>query len=174
MDTRAPARTRNQAADSQPKSGDSVTLQMTPMIDIVFQLLVFFVMTFQVASQEGEFLLKLPALGFGGTDAQADAQLPMIVELRANSDGDIASVAVNDRELDAPWQAQLRGEVIRVVGSQPDLDSYHEQREVVLKAAPGLKYQHTMDAITAVSGYRDPNGNLVRLTERVSLDRLAD
>ena len=30
-------------------------LEMTPMIDIVFQLLVFFIMTFKIVSQEGDF-----------------------------------------------------------------------------------------------------------------------
>lgn len=33
---------------------------MTPMIDIVFQLLVFFIMTFKIVSQEGDFHIKMP------------------------------------------------------------------------------------------------------------------
>ena len=38
-----------------------IELQMTPMIDIVFQLLVFFVMTFKIAAMEGDFNIKMPA-----------------------------------------------------------------------------------------------------------------
>ena len=37
-----------------------VKLEMTPMIDIVFQLLVFFIMTFKIVSQEGDFNIKMP------------------------------------------------------------------------------------------------------------------
>ncbi len=38
----------------------TIRLQMTPMIDIVFQLLVFFIMTFKIVSQEGDFHIKMP------------------------------------------------------------------------------------------------------------------
>ncbi len=37
-----------------------VDIQMTPMIDVVFQLLTFFLMSFRVAAAEGDFNLLLP------------------------------------------------------------------------------------------------------------------
>ncbi len=37
-----------------------VEQQMTAMIDVVFQLLTFFVMSFKVASLEGDFSVKMP------------------------------------------------------------------------------------------------------------------
>jgi biopolymer transport protein ExbD len=39
---------------------EKVEIPMTPMIDIVFQLLVFFIMTFKIVSQEGDFNIKMP------------------------------------------------------------------------------------------------------------------
>ena len=42
---------------------EKIELQMTPMIDIVFQLLVFFIMTFNVVAQEGDFNIRMPAIG---------------------------------------------------------------------------------------------------------------
>ena len=39
---------------------EKIEIQMTPMIDIVFQLLVFFIMTFKVVSMEGDFNIKMP------------------------------------------------------------------------------------------------------------------
>ncbi|MFP6658896.1 MAG: biopolymer transporter ExbD, partial [Pirellulales bacterium] len=42
---------------------DKVELQMTPMIDIVFQLLVFFILTFKVVAQEGDFDIRMPVMG---------------------------------------------------------------------------------------------------------------
>ena len=38
----------------------SVDLNLTPMIDVVFQLMAFFLMTFQVVSVEGDFQMRLP------------------------------------------------------------------------------------------------------------------
>ena len=46
------------------RSEDKIELQMTPMIDIVFQLLVFFIMTFKIVTQEGDFNIKMPLASF--------------------------------------------------------------------------------------------------------------
>ena len=40
--------------------GQKVELQMTPMIDIVFQLLIFFIITFKIVAPEGDFNIKMP------------------------------------------------------------------------------------------------------------------
>ena len=37
-----------------------VEMQMTPMIDIVFQLLTFFIMSFKIVAAEGDFDIKMP------------------------------------------------------------------------------------------------------------------
>ena len=42
------------------RSEENVELMMTPMIDIVFQLLVFFIMTFKIVAPEGDFNIKMP------------------------------------------------------------------------------------------------------------------
>ena len=39
---------------------DKVDINMTPMIDVVFQLLSFFVMSFKIVAQEGDFNIKMP------------------------------------------------------------------------------------------------------------------
>ena len=40
-------------------------LNMTSMIDIVFLLLVFFVMTFKIVELEGDFSIRMPLAGTG-------------------------------------------------------------------------------------------------------------
>ena len=40
---------------------DERSTAMTPMIDVVFQLLAFFVLTFRIVSPEGEFGVTMPA-----------------------------------------------------------------------------------------------------------------
>ena len=44
----------------QSNADEKVEVQMTPMIDIVFQLLIFFIMTFKIVAQEGDFNIKMP------------------------------------------------------------------------------------------------------------------
>ena len=39
---------------------EKITLQMAPMIDVVFQLLVFFIMTFKIVTLEGDFNIRMP------------------------------------------------------------------------------------------------------------------
>ena len=39
---------------------EEIKLNMTAMIDIVFQLLVFFIMTFKIVALEGDFSVKMP------------------------------------------------------------------------------------------------------------------
>ena len=43
-----------------PIAYEKIELQMTPMIDIVFLLLIFFVMTFKIVAAEGDFNIKMP------------------------------------------------------------------------------------------------------------------
>ena len=43
------------------RSTAAVAIDMTPMIDIVFQLLVFFILTLQITAVEGDFNVRMPA-----------------------------------------------------------------------------------------------------------------
>ena len=39
---------------------EKIELQMTPMIDIVFQLLIFFIFSLRISAQEGDFNISMP------------------------------------------------------------------------------------------------------------------
>jgi len=43
------------------KENEEIKLAMTPMIDIVFQLLVFFIMTYKVTAMEGDYNIRMPS-----------------------------------------------------------------------------------------------------------------
>ena len=47
---------------------------MTPMIDMVFQLLIFFILTLNIVDPEGDFNLRLPKPG--SAQAQQISQAP--------------------------------------------------------------------------------------------------
>ena len=144
---------------------DKIELQMTPMIDIVFQLLVFFIMTFKIVSQEGDFNIKMP-LAAPAAGAPDDLQLPpMKVRLRAGADGMLAGMSLNDRGVGT--MEALRLEIIGVVGDERGPGTIQETAEVELDCDYALRYEHVIQAITAVSGYIDETGNVVKLVEKI-------
>src|SRR3954471_10841981 len=76
---------------------DKIPIDMTPMIDIVFQLLTFFCMTLRVSSAEGDFSIKMP-LAAPRAGLPDPNQLPPIkVRLRADANGNLADLQLNNR-----------------------------------------------------------------------------
>jgi biopolymer transport protein ExbD len=145
--------------------GEKIELQMTPMIDIVFQLLVFFIMTFKIVSQEGDFNIKMP-LAAPAAGAPDDLQLPpMKVRLQAGASGQLAGMSLGERSI-ATMDA-LRAEIVSIVGTDRGPGTTQETAEVELDCDYGLRYEHVIQAITAVSGYVDDTGNVVKLVEKI-------
>ncbi|HCK41568.1 MAG TPA: biopolymer transporter ExbD, partial [Planctomycetaceae bacterium] len=61
---------------------------MTPMIDIVFQLLVFFVFTFKIVLPEGDFSIRMPSASASTTSQPSETPL-LKVRLIANDEGEL-------------------------------------------------------------------------------------
>ncbi len=96
---------RKQAVEG---SGGEVTLPVTPMLDMTFQLLFFFIMTFNPTPPEGALDMSLP-LGEGqcvageprarpAPDPEPEFPADLTVQVRAHADGvhngEISAVAV--------------------------------------------------------------------------------
>lgn len=147
---------------------DKVELQMTPMIDIVFQLLAFFVMTFRIGAQEGDFNIKMPLMAPAPGPPSQLALPPIKVRLRADFQGQLDGVLFNDRNLDRtdPMRA-LRMEIVGLIGDDRGPGSIQDTAEVELDCDFALHYEHVIDAVTAVSGYVDDNGNIIKLVEKI-------
>ncbi len=92
----------------KPPSGPEATLQLTSMIDVVFLLLIFFVMTFKIAAQEGDFSVKMPLQNAGGQPLEPDADLPIKLRLKADAAGNLADIVVNDNQSFGKDFAKLR------------------------------------------------------------------
>ncbi|HEX5446496.1 MAG TPA: biopolymer transporter ExbD, partial [Pirellulales bacterium] len=69
---------------SAAAGNDKVDMQMTPMIDIVFQLLTFFVMSFKIVTQEGDFNIKMPLAAPGSSSSDEPPLPPIRIRLTAN------------------------------------------------------------------------------------------
>jgi biopolymer transport protein ExbD len=145
---------------------EKVEVQMTPMIDIVFQLLVFFIMTFKIVSQEGDFNVKMPLSAPSEGLPDEDKLPPMKVRLRAASDGQIAQISLNDNNFGVNFDS-LRNYIISVVGDARGPGSIQDTAEIELDADFNLRYEHVIQTITAVSGYIDADDNIVKLVEKV-------
>jgi len=156
------------------RSEDTIELQMTPMIDIVFQLLVFFVMTFNVDKQEGGFLTKL--MKQQPSDEQQDPPEVNAIELRMHADpntGELKGIDYDQKALDMdndPFQ-ELHNRVRDFVSQFGDEGSF-ARSEIEMKLDPDyrLDFKYVIKAMEAVRGYRsnDADGRIVTLIEKIS------
>ena len=146
------------------RDDDKIELQMTPMIDIVFQLLVFFIMTFKIVTQEGDFNIKMPLAANTGMSVDPSVP-PMKLRLTADRDGTLTGIQLNDNTFDQFEKLHLH--IISIVGGdQPD-DSFRESAEIEIDADYQLRYEYVIKAITAITGYRTPENEIVKLIEKI-------
>ena len=139
-------------------------LNMTSMIDIVFLLLVFFVMTFKIVEMEGDFTVRMPLAG--DSNATSDiTDLPLKLRLRADGDGKLTSMSLNEIDLGTDF-TKLRANVIGLVGTdEPGLDDGGP--EIEIDTDYNLRYAYVIQAITSVSGYKDESDQIVKLIEKI-------
>ena len=147
---------------------DKVELQMTPMIDIVFQLLSFFIMTFRIGAMEGDFSVKMPVAALAPGPPSEIALPPIKIRMLSDPQGRLAGVFLNDRSLGVrdPMRV-LRGEIMGILGDDRGPGSIQESAEVELDCDYGLHYEHVVQAVTSVSGYVDGNGNVIKLVDKI-------
>jgi biopolymer transport protein ExbD len=151
----------------EKKNPDSkVEIQMTPMIDIVFQLLTFFIMTFKIVAAEGDFDIKMPLSARSEGLPPEEALPPMKVRLTSTSSGQLTKIRLNDNDFGVSFDG-LHNYIISVIGDERGPGSRQETAEVELDCDPQLHYEYVIRAITAVSGYADADGNIVKLVEKI-------
>lgn len=138
-------------------------LNMTSMIDIVFLLLIFFVMTFKVVEMEGDFSVRMPLAGQSAATLDP-TELPLKLRLRADAQGQLVAMSMNDIDLGTNFE-QLRANVVGMIGTNTPIEG-EEGPEIEIDTDYNLRYEHVIQAITAVSGYKDGE-NVVKLIDRI-------
>lgn len=146
---------------------DNAELNMTSMIDIVFQLLVFFIMTFKITAMEGDFNVKMPRAS-DKTQEQLDTfDSPLAIELKADEDGSILDIIVNGESKGSDFQ-NLANYITSLAGPPgPTRNDKVEETEIEFDCDYDLKYSEVVAAITAVSGRRLPDGEIEKLFEKI-------
>ena len=116
-------------------------VNMIPMIDLVFLLLTFFVLTFRIIIPEGDFNIQMPPTGQAQhVERETDS---VQVRLIAGLDGSLTAIQLGGEDMDN--FDILRQHISATVLTKPDL-------EVVLFPDEHLRYEYVIRAITAVYG----------------------
>ncbi len=136
-----------------------VEIPITPMLDMAFQLLTFFIMTYRPAPTEGQFSMNLlPAQAATvmtkETPKDAAASDSLAVELRtlktllrAGPNGQIGQIILSDNPI--PDLKAFKAELEALVNN-PDL----QFEQALIKVDPKLKYAELIKVIDVYSSLR--------------------
>jgi biopolymer transport protein ExbD len=139
------------------RKAEEPTVQIAPMLDMAFQLLTFFILTYRPMPSEGQFLMNLlppqPATSINAeapSEAAASDRLPASLRtlptvLKAGPGGSLAEIAVGDQTIPTDPNAL-----------EKELDKYLQDPnlpfdQTLLKVDPSLKYSELMTVINAFS-----------------------
>jgi biopolymer transport protein ExbD len=134
------------------KKAEKIEPQMAPMIDVVFQLLIFFILTLKISSQEGDFNINMP---IGQAASTPDTPPPNVirVHLVASGDGTLGNILYMNNPLGVGEAAyeKLNGNIRDAVGFR-DGKPLNEDVEVEIEADYNLHYRYTIRAVSACTG----------------------
>ena len=144
---------------------EKVAVNMTPMIDVVFQLMIFFMLTFNIIAPEGDFDVRMP-LSKSSAEPLDELQLPPIqVRLASDAEGVLTGISMNGepvKDFD-----ELRQRVASFVDIALESGASLEDVELEIDSDYQLDYINVVDAITAVSG-RIEDGQLIEMVKKIS------
>lgn len=130
-----------------------VQMEMSAMIDIVFQLLIFFMLTLKIIPEEGEFDINMP-LGATSASSSDSPNIDFTVRLISDRNGLLRDIQVGDRSMGNDDAAFLRlnNEVKNHAKSG---GKFTDDLEVTLDADYELSYQFIIKAIANCTGYME-------------------
>jgi len=138
--------------------GDIGDLNLTSMIDVIFQLLIYFVVTASFMVNEGVLTAKLPQ--GSGSAAQDDELPPEKITIELVSGGDPSQVSITWNSQPYVSFGQLRMDLDRQ-RYDPDIGqidgSYEADNPVVIQPQGEVRWQHVVGAFNAAVGAKYTN-----------------
>lgn len=150
---------------------------MTPMIDVCFQIIIFFIVNMRIILPEGDFDVTMPRVMPTASrtaqaddippDAAASAQLPTIhIHLYADKNGNLVGIKMGQRSIGS--FRGLRRQMREICANDQGPAAAVASREVKLDFDYNLKYQYVMEAVSHISGYlTDDKRTVVRMIENI-------
>ncbi|MCR5164681.1 MAG: biopolymer transporter ExbD [Thermoguttaceae bacterium] len=158
------ARTKNSGSPAKP--------DMTPMIDMVFQLLIFFILTLNIVDPEGDFNLRLPKPGSAQAQQNDIVNPPLRIMLSSDLDGNLIKVHVGGQPCSMkngdPDADDVRAKIRSAMGSAAGPASDFEV-ELGWGGVGGdrLKYRYVIKMLGICSGEKQPDGTVKTLVEKI-------
>jgi biopolymer transport protein ExbD len=142
---------------------DGVELNLAAMLDMAFQLLAFFILTFKPSPVEGEVQLRLPPpqpvtrSGQGAGSDSAVFTLPpdvelLVVRVTATADGKIGALVLGER------QVKGLGDLASILNSLLS-DRVAGFDQIEIQASPGLLYEELMRVMDVCAQQRLADGS---------------
>ncbi len=137
----------------------SLSLNLTPMIDVVFQLLIYFLVSTNFARGEQVYRVDLPSRSDGAADPFALDDEPLRIELvPAGGDPSRGMVAIR---LEGPWPQPATFEDLyqflrsRLLDARQPDGLFAADHPIVVSPAPSVRWDRTVDAFNAAvrAGY---------------------
>jgi biopolymer transport protein ExbD len=148
------------------ESVDKIDLQMTPMIDIVFLLNIFFLCTFKIVLPEGDFNIHMPSAA-AARAVEPSETLPLTLRITAGPDGQLAELQLAGRSFGhGPDAFAKLHQYIRSLVNDAGGPGTANDQEIELDCDYDLRYEYVMRAITAITGYLE-GGDRHKLIERI-------
>mgnify|MGYP000679507583 CR=1 FL=1 len=144
------------------KSREEVELNLAAMLDMAFQLLTFFILTFRPAPVEGQVNLRLPPpmaiAGSGTQKAGADfnmkdapqAATTLVVSVFSNKDGSVAQLAVDETPI---GNLRALDDKLQTVFANTEYD------QVIIQVGQELRYEELMRVIEVCTRQRLRDGS---------------
>ena len=144
-----------------------VEIPMAPMIDIVFQLLIFFMLNLKIVAPEGNFNINMP-IGAPAA-AAAEQNLPDIkVGIVSDRDGNLTQLTLGSKNLgndDLAFE-RLNKEILQIIGRPGN--PLTKDVEVEIDADYETQYKYVVKAISKCTGRMDPGTKQVaRYVEKI-------
>ena len=145
-----------------------IRLPLVPLIDVLFLLLMFFVLNLKVISPESRFTANLPD-GPPSSATDSAASLPDIkVGLRSDREGRLMQLTLGSKNLgsgDAAFE-RLSQEILRIIGRPGH--PLMKDIEVELDADFETQHRYVVKAISVCTGRFDPQTQqLARYVEKI-------
>ena len=134
------------------KGYNEPNIGLTSMLDLIFNVLAFFIITFSPPFPESDFNIELPppSTNTSSSDNPIDSNLEpeilqsVIIEIKATANGEPMAIRVGGSEVKS--MKLLAGRIesfVQAAGGTKVVDS------AIINASEGLKYQYVMVAVEA-------------------------